>query len=184
MTKGPTDRSAARADMEKMSRRVAPVHPEQHRPRVRREIPSTRQLGVSTTRILVRGFFAHCPACGARHNFRRWFTMAPRCQSCTLRFERVDGHWIGSLGTNTVAVCGAMFAVLITTVMLSYPNTTPGWLLWVLVAIALLGPLVFFPPSRMLWTAIDILMRPLRYGEIDPRFVVVDPYRDKPTPKA
>jgi hypothetical protein len=47
------------------------------------------------------------------------------------------------------------------------------------VGIALLGPLVFFPPSRTLWTAADLLMRPLATGEIDPRFVVVDPERDR-----
>jgi hypothetical protein len=49
------------------------------------------------------------------------------------------------------------------------------------VSLALLGPLLFFPASRMLWTAIDLLMRPLAPGEIDPRFVKVDPYRDRPT---
>ena len=79
-----------------------------------------------------------------------------------------------------MVVFGVMFVVLFSTVMISYPDTTPGWLLWVLLAIALFGPVLFFPPSRMLWTAIDILMRPLRDGEIDPRYVAVDPYRDRP----
>lgn len=109
--------------------------------------------------------------------------MNESCGTCSLRFERVDGHWIGSLGTNTVVVIGAMFAVLFPTVLLSYPDTTPGWLLFAVIGIALFGPLAFFPSSRMLWTAIDVLMRPLRYGEIDPRFVVVDPYRDRPAPR-
>jgi hypothetical protein len=47
------------------------------------------------------------------------------------------------------------------------------------VIIAVAGPLVFFPASRTLWTAIDLLMRPLRPGEVDPRFVLVDPLRDR-----
>lgn len=106
--------------------------------------------------------------------------MATRCPTCTLRFERVDGHWIGSLATNTVVIFGVMFAVLFSTVMLSYPEPSPWWLLWLVIAIGALGPILFFPPSRMLWTAIDILLRPLRRGEIDPRYVVVDPYRDRP----
>lgn len=167
-----------------LSRRNVTPHPEQHRPRVRREIPTTRQLGTGPVRILLRGSVGRCPACGGAHVFRRWFSMAQRCPTCSLRFERVDGHWIGSLGVNTVVVFAAMFVVLFTTVMISYPDTTPGWLLWALVAMALLGPILFFPPSRTLWTAIDILMRPLRDGEVDPRFVAVDPYRDRPPPQA
>ncbi len=110
--------------------------------------------------------------------------MVTRCPTCTLNFERVDGHWIGSLGTNMVAILGIMFSILITTVMVSYPNPSPGWLLWTLLTIALVGPVLFFPAGRMLWTAIDLLARPLRYGEIDPRFVEVDPYRDRPVPPA
>ncbi|MCB1270774.1 MAG: DUF983 domain-containing protein [Microthrixaceae bacterium] len=181
MAEPPGNRERAGKDPSRqLSHRRVPPHPEQHRPRVRREIPTTRQLGVGPTRILLRGTIARCPACGGGHVFRRWFLMEDRCPSCTLHFERVDGHWIGSLGANTVVVFGVMFVVLFSTVMISYPDTTPGWLLWVLLAIALFGPVLFFPPSRMLWTAIDILMRPLRDGEIDPRYVAVDPYRDRP----
>jgi hypothetical protein len=106
--------------------------------------------------------------------------MVPRCPTCTLRFERVEGHWIGSLGLNTTVVFGAMLAVLLGVTIISYPDVPTTALLWIELAIALLGPLVLFPPSRTLWTATDLLMRPLRPGEIDPRFVVVDPYRDRP----
>ncbi len=106
--------------------------------------------------------------------------MSERCPTCTLLFERVEGHWIGSLGTNTVGVFGLMFVVMFGSYMLAYPEAPGAWLLVTLVAIALLGPVLLFPPSRMLWTAIDMLMRPLKPGEIDPRFVVNDPYRDKP----
>ena len=64
--------------------------------------------------------------------------------------------------------------------MVTFPEAPGHWLLFTLLGIALLGPLLLFPPSRMLWTAIDMLMRPLRPGEIDPRFVRHDPYRDRP----
>lgn len=124
--------------------------------------------------------FARCPACGGRHIFRRWFEMTERCPTCTLRFERVEGHWIGSIGANTVVIFGLMFVLMISTYLLSYPDPPGAWLLWTEIAIAVLGPLLFFPPARMMWTAIDILMRPLRPGEIDPRFVAKDPYRDRP----
>jgi hypothetical protein len=106
--------------------------------------------------------------------------MAERCPTCTLRFERVHGHWIGSLGTNTTVVFGVMFVVLLAGSLLSFPEPPGMWLLWVEVALAVAGPVLFFPASRMIWTAIDLLMRPLVPGELDPRFVERDPDRDDP----
>jgi hypothetical protein len=44
-----------------------------------------------------------------------------------------------------------------------------------------LGPILFFPSSRMMWTAIDLILRPLTPGEVDPRYVKTDPARDHPT---
>jgi uncharacterized protein (DUF983 family) len=130
--------------------------------------------------MLARGLFARCPVCGGREQFERWFTMADRCPHCDLLYERVDGHWIGAIGVNTVVVMGSMLTVLAVTTFASFPETPPVTaLLITLVAIAGLGPLVFFPSSRMLWTAIDLLMRPLRPGEVDPRYVKVDPPRDR-----
>ncbi len=146
-----------------------------------REIPSVKQLETSSTRMLVRGTFGRCPACGAGKNFTRWIHMSDRCHRCTLKFERVEGHWIGFLGTNTVLVFGLMFILLMSVTLLSYPDPPGSWLIWAMVGIAVVGPLVLYKTARMLWTAIDLLMRPLRPGEIDPRYVVNDPYRDNPT---
>lgn len=112
--------------------------------------------------------------------FRRWWWMSERCPTCTLRFERVHGHWIGSLGTNTTVVFAVMFLVLLVGSLLSFPEPPGAWLLWTEVGLAVAGPVLFFPPSRTLWTAIDLLMRPLAPGEVDPRFVVRDPHRDQP----
>jgi hypothetical protein len=130
--------------------------------------------------MLVRGLLQRCPACGGGKVFHRWFRMEERCPTCTLLFERVEGHWIGSLGLNTTVIFGLMLIVLLAGAMIGYPDPPIGTLLVAEILIALLGPLLFFPSSRTMWTAIDILMRPLRTGEIDPRFVVVDPYRDRP----
>jgi hypothetical protein len=106
--------------------------------------------------------------------------MSQRCRACTLQFERVEGHWIGFLGTNTVLVTTAMFVIVLAAALLSYPEAPGVWLLWALIAVAVFVPLLFYKSSRMLWTAIDLLMRPLETGEIDPRFVAVDPNRDHP----
>ena len=153
-------------------------------PRPRRlpppEVPTIVQLGVRPRRMLWRGLFGRCPVCGGRHVFHRWFSMAERCPTCTLQFERVDGHWIGAIGVNTVVVMGLMLIVLFAVTMTSFPDPPPGYLVWAEVAIAGIGPFLFFPSSRTLWTAMDLLMRPLKFGEVDPRFVLVDPRRDRP----
>jgi len=106
--------------------------------------------------------------------------MSEECPRCLLHFERIEGHWIGSLGVNTTVIFGAMLVVLLTITLVAYPSVPVALMLVSELSIALIGPLLFFPSSRMLWTAMDLLMRPLRPGEIDPRCVIVDPYRDRP----
>jgi uncharacterized protein (DUF983 family) len=152
----------------------------QPRRRPRREIATPVQLGVRPSRLLVRGLFRRCPACGGGGIFTHWFGMSDRCPTCTLLFERVEGHWIGSLGLNTTVVFSVMLVVLLGVTLIGYPDPPIGLLLVVEILLAALGPLLFFPSSRTLWTAMDLLMRPLRSGEIDPRFVKVDPGRDRP----
>ena len=63
-----------------------------------------------------------CPACGGRGIFHRWFTMAERCPTCDLLFERVEGHWIGSLGTNTTVTFGLMLIVVLSVSLIAYPD--------------------------------------------------------------
>ncbi|MFM7062821.1 MAG: hypothetical protein ACKO04_04915 [Actinomycetes bacterium] len=90
----------------------APPSPNPRR-RPRKHVPTPVQLGVRPSTLLWRGLFIRCPACGGRHVFRNWFAMADRCPTCTLRFERVEGHWIGSLGLNTTVVFTAMLLILL-----------------------------------------------------------------------
>lgn len=157
-----------------------PRGPRREKRRPLPEVPTVVQLDVRPGRMMVRGLFGRCPVCGQRKLFRRWFQMADRCPTCDLHFERVEGHWIGAIGVNTVCTMGLMLIVLAATTFGWYPDPPPVWpLVVVMLVIAILGPLVFFPGSRMLWSAIDLLMRPLKPGEVDPRFVLVDPLRDQ-----
>jgi len=149
----------------------------------RKEVPTTVQLDVTPSTMMLRGLVHRCPACGGRHLFRHWFRMEKRCPTCSMLFERVEGHWIGSIGLNTTVVFGVMLVVLLAGSLAFYPNPPYGVLLIAEISLAILGPMLFFPSSRMIWTAMDLLMRPLRPGEVDPRFVVVDPESEPPPPK-
>lgn len=145
------------------------------------EVPTSVQLGITPTRMVLRGFFGRCPVCGSRHLFKRWVIMVDRCPTCSFLFERLEGHFIGAIAVNTIAVIGLMLIVLVTTLIITYPEQVPLGIIPIQLVIGSVGTFVFYPASKTLWTAIDILMRPLKFGEVDPRFVEVDPLRDNPS---
>lgn len=143
------------------------------------EVRTTTQLDVSGVKMMTRGLFGKCPICGSWKSFDKWFTMKERCPKCSFKFERIEGHWIGAIAVNTVATMGLMLVILAVATIVAYPDSPPvGTFVVLFLILAILGPVVFFPSSRTLWSAVDLMMRPLKYGEVDPRYVVVDPPRD------
>lgn len=96
--------------------------------------------------------------------------MRERCPRCGLRFQRIEGHWSGDLGINTIVSFGALFVTLIVGFAVTYPDI-PGVLLFVVaVLVALLVPIFFFPFSKTTWLAIDLMMRPLEPSEVVPEY--------------
>jgi len=87
--------------------------------------------------------------------------MVDRCPSCNLRFERIEGHWVGAVGINTIVSFTLLFFGLAIFFFLTYPNIPMGGWVFVFAAGYGLVPLLFYPSSKTLWTAIDIMMRPL-----------------------
>ncbi len=118
------------------------------------------------SRLLWRGLTKACPLCSERKLFKRWVRMADQCRSCGLRFERIEGHWVGAVGINTIVSFAVLFLGLSVFFFLSYPEIPMGP--WVFMFAGLYGlfPLLFYPNSKTLWTAIDILMRPITQDDI------------------
>ncbi len=76
-----------------------------------------------------------------------------------------DGQWLGSWFLNICLGQAAIVLVLVVGVAATYP-TPPMLALGVAgVAAAVLVPLAFFPFSRTLWTAIDLMLEPLDLDE-------------------
>lgn len=124
--------------------------------------------GPTNGQLFARGLRKHCPVCNAGHLFEGWFKMRERCPRCGLRFERIEGHWSGDLGINTIVSFGALFLTLIIGFAVTYPDI-PGVLLFVVaVLVALVVPIFFFPFSKTIWLAVDLMMRPLEPGEVEP----------------
>ena len=84
--------------------------------------------------------------------------MVERCPKCNLRFERIEGHWVGAVGVNTIFSFALLFLGLAIFFFVTYPDIPMGG--WVFVFAGGYGfvPLLFYPSSKTLWTAIDILI--------------------------
>ena len=116
--------------------------------------------------MLLRALLRRCPVCGQGKLFRRWFTMVEECPRCGLRFERIEGHWVGALGINTIVSFGLLGIVVVVGLVLSAPQFDVVPVLVAAGLVAVLMPLFFFPFSKTVWTAVDLWMRPLGPTEV------------------
>lgn len=127
---------------------------------------------LTVPRLLRRGLARRCPLCGGDGLFPHWFTIVDRCPRCGFPTERIEGHWLGALGLNTVVTLGSVLVVLVVAFLLTYPNGSAVAAIAVIVATAIVVPLAFYPISKTLWSAIDLAMRPPEPDDnIDPRWI-------------
>lgn len=132
-------------------------------------------------RLVSRALRLKCCVCGGGGIFHRWFTMEENCPTCGFRFERIEGHWIGSLGLNTILTMGAGLIIVSGGYALMHPDPNLPLLIGILLVVGIAGPLFLFPYTRTLWTAADLMMRPLEVDDgVDPDFI---PARRPPRPR-
>lgn len=118
------------------------------------------------SKMLLRGCVKHCAVCGKGRLFRRWFSMLERCPRCDLKFERIEGHWTGDLGINTIVSFGVLLIVLFVGTFAFWPEPPFVAIIIASIIAAAIVPLVFFPFSKTIWLALDLMMRPLEPGEV------------------
>lgn len=115
--------------------------------------------------MLRRGLTKRCANCGGRGLFAGWFSMRERCPSCGYRFERQEGLAVGAMGINII-VTEALFGIfLITALFMTVPDVPVAPLLIVALAMNLVIPIVFYPFSKTIWAAVELMMRPLEPHE-------------------
>jgi hypothetical protein len=118
--------------------------------------------------MLARGLAKRCAVCGQGHLFRRWFTMVERCPRCGYRFEREEGFFLGAYVINLaiteglLLVLGMIPAIII---LASDPDAALAPIVIGALAAAVLGPVLFYPWSRTIWVAVDLIIRPLESTE-------------------
>lgn len=128
---------------------------------------------LTVPRLLARGLTRRCPLCGSRGVFEGWFTIRDRCPRCAFPLEqRIEGHWLGALGMNTIVSFGALALTMAVGLIVTYPDIATGPIVALSVTVAIVVPLFFYPFSKTLWSAIDLAMRPLEPDDdVDPRYI-------------
>ena len=85
-----------------------------------------------------------------------------------MRFEREEGFFLGAYVVNFGATEGLLLIVLMAYVLVQ-ANSTDGVavvpVMLATIGAAVLMPLFFYPFSRTLWVAVELIMRPLEPHE-------------------
>lgn len=122
---------------------------------------------VRTLRLMGRTLRLRCPHCGEGRVLAGYDTVRHRCSGCGFRFTRSDDHYFsgamffGILLGETLAVLGILAAIWIT-----YPNV-PWTGIQFGAPVVMLGVMILlFPASRVIWLAIDVLLRPVQPSEL------------------
>jgi uncharacterized protein (DUF983 family) len=112
-------------------------------------------------RLFTRAIRLRCPNCGGGPLFRSWFRLRSHCPACDLPLERgEEGYQVGSYMFNIIASELLFAALFLTVLLLTWPN--PPWelLQYGSMALMVLAPLLFYPFSKTLFLAFDLVFRP------------------------
>jgi uncharacterized protein (DUF983 family) len=107
--------------------------------------------------LLRRALLLRCPECGSRGIFAHPWNLRDCCPRCGYPFTREEGYFLGAYGLNLVVseIIG-LGAVL---VILFRSDLSELWQQVIAVTAAILLPVLFYPFSRTLWMAVDLMTR-------------------------
>lgn len=127
---------------------------------------------LTAPRLLWRGVTRRCPLCGGGGCFTTFFQVKDRCPRCNFPIRREEGHWIGAIGMNTVVSFGALIVTFVVTFALTWEERRGAPVFVSAGLVAVVVPLVFYGPSQTLWSAVDLLLRPVEPADdVDPRWL-------------
>lgn len=109
--------------------------------------------------MLSRGVRRKCPQCGSGNLFRGWLTMVDRCPGCDYLFEREEGFFLGAVVVSVIITELVIVALIAIGFALTLPDTPVVALAIAGGVLAGLTPLVVYPFTKTIWTAVDLLMR-------------------------
>jgi len=114
-----------------------------------------------TATMFSRALRLRCPHCGGAPIFLTWYHLVPNCPVCGLGLERGEqGYWLGAYFFNLMAVEVVFSVWFVGFLVFTWPN--PPWQLFQVssIVLMLIVPFAFFPYSKTLFLAFDLLVRP------------------------
>jgi uncharacterized protein (DUF983 family) len=124
----------------------------------------------SASRILLmfgRALRLRCPNCGGGPLLESWLRPRSRCPSCGLPLERgEEGYQVGSYMFNIIASELLFAAVFIGLIWLTWPAVPWTALQIGGVIMMVIAPFAFFPFSKTLFLAFDLVFRPVTKEEL------------------
>lgn len=87
--------------------------------------------------------------------------MVPACPGCGLALERhEEGYQVGAYMFNIAAAELAFVVLLVGVLVATWPDPPWAWLTWGSAAMMVVFPIAFYPFSKTLFLALDLLFHP------------------------
>lgn len=136
--------------------------PEHHDSAVEHSEELTLPTLRDTLRALWRGLRVRCPRCGGGHILRGWFHLAERCPTCGLQLERgeEEDYYLGGMLLNIILAVLIFGVGFLGALLVMWPDVHWEGLEYVLGGAMIFLPIALYPVSRVLWLAIDRIVRP------------------------
>jgi len=118
--------------------------------------------------MLGRAVLKRCPICGAGRLFTRWFRMKERCPGCSYVFEREEGFFLGAYVINLAFAQGIVILLAVVPLIVRLAGDPDASIVPFLAGGAIgavVGPMIFYPWSKTIWTAFDLMLRPVHMTE-------------------
>ncbi|MCA9859818.1 MAG: hypothetical protein KC438_08855 [Thermomicrobiales bacterium] len=107
--------------------------------------------------LIKRGLLLKCPYCGQGGIIRFPFWIKACCPRCGYQFEAESGYFVGGYAFNLVG--SEVIGLAIVVIILLRSNLSLFQQEVIGVGAAILMPILFFPWSRTLWMAFDLILQ-------------------------
>lgn len=121
-------------------------------------VPRVRDVARDFSRALL----LRCPNCGGRKVLKSWFRLQLHCAKCGIRLDRgeADDSFLGGMFFNIVLAELLFAIVLLVVVIVMWPNVPWAGVEYTLIVAMIGAPILLYPMSRLMWLALDVLLRP------------------------
>ena len=111
--------------------------------------------------LYLRALRLRCPHCGEGRIKGSWMKMKRTCPVCGLRTERgEEDFFLGAMMFNLVIPEGFLALLLVGLMIATWPDVPWSFIQWGGLALMAAGPFLFYPFSKTLWLAFDLMLHP------------------------